>query len=363
MAKRLVIAEKPSVAADIARALGGFTRHGDYFESDDTIVSSAVGHLLEIGMPEEEEVKRGKWTFAHLPAIPSRVRAEADREVRGPAEDAAQADQAQGRRLARQRVRRRPRGRAHLPLHRPVRGHRQADPAAVAAVDDDGGDPRRLRRAAHRRGDAAARRRREVPLRVRLARRHQRHARDDGVQLEGGRLPADDRRARADADARDPGRARGEDPRVRAARLLGGARHVPRGGRRVPGPLVRREVPQAGGRSGRARRAPVGRGEGAGDRGEVRGQARRRHRGVEAVDAEPAAALRPDDAAARGQRPLRLLGAHDAVARAGALREAQGADLSAHRLARAARGLHRHRARRRSRCSARPTPTARTRGA
>jgi DNA topoisomerase-3 len=71
MTKRLVIAEKPSVAADIARALGGFTRHGDYFERDDTIVSSAVGHLLEIGMPEDEEVKRGKWTFAHLPAIPS----------------------------------------------------------------------------------------------------------------------------------------------------------------------------------------------------------------------------------------------------------------------------------------------------
>ena len=71
MAKRLVIAEKPSVAADIARALGGLARHGDYFEGDDTIVASAVGHLLEIGMPEDEEVKRGKWTFAHLPAIPS----------------------------------------------------------------------------------------------------------------------------------------------------------------------------------------------------------------------------------------------------------------------------------------------------
>jgi len=71
MTKRLVIAEKPSVAADIARALGGFARQGDYFERDDAIVSSAVGHLLEIGMPEDEEVKRGKWTFAHLPAIPS----------------------------------------------------------------------------------------------------------------------------------------------------------------------------------------------------------------------------------------------------------------------------------------------------
>ena len=71
MSKELIIAEKPSVAADIARALGGFTRHGDYFESDTHVLSSAVGHLLEIGMPEDEEVKRGKWTFAHLPAIPS----------------------------------------------------------------------------------------------------------------------------------------------------------------------------------------------------------------------------------------------------------------------------------------------------
>ncbi len=72
MTKALIIAEKPSVAADIARALGGFTRHDDYFESDKYVLSSAVGHLLEIGMPEEEEVKRGKWTFAHLPAVPSK---------------------------------------------------------------------------------------------------------------------------------------------------------------------------------------------------------------------------------------------------------------------------------------------------
>src|SRR5512143_4132868 len=72
MSKTLIIAEKPSVAADIARALGGFTRHDDYYESDRYVLSSAVGHLLEIAMPEAEEVKRGKWTFAHLPAIPSR---------------------------------------------------------------------------------------------------------------------------------------------------------------------------------------------------------------------------------------------------------------------------------------------------
>ena len=71
MGKALINAEKPSVAADVARALGGFAKKDDYFESDDYVLSSAIGHLLEIGMPEEEEVKRGKWTFTHLPAIPS----------------------------------------------------------------------------------------------------------------------------------------------------------------------------------------------------------------------------------------------------------------------------------------------------
>jgi DNA topoisomerase-3 len=53
VAKKLVIAEKPSVANDIARALGGFTRHGDYFESRDHVLSSAIGHLLEL-VPRKE---------------------------------------------------------------------------------------------------------------------------------------------------------------------------------------------------------------------------------------------------------------------------------------------------------------------
>ena len=70
MSKKLIIAEKPSVAADIARALGGFTRKGDYFESDDYVLSAAVGHLLELAVPEEFDVKRGKWSFANLPVIP-----------------------------------------------------------------------------------------------------------------------------------------------------------------------------------------------------------------------------------------------------------------------------------------------------
>ena len=53
MTKQLIIAEKPSVAADIARALGGFTKTADYFESDQYVLSSAVGHLLELTVPEE----------------------------------------------------------------------------------------------------------------------------------------------------------------------------------------------------------------------------------------------------------------------------------------------------------------------
>ena len=70
MGKTLIIAEKPSVAGDISKALGKFQKHDDHYENDDYVISSAVGHLLTIAVPEEFEVKRGKWTFAHLPVIP-----------------------------------------------------------------------------------------------------------------------------------------------------------------------------------------------------------------------------------------------------------------------------------------------------
>ena len=71
MGKGLIIAEKPSVASDIAKALGGFTKKDDYFESDAFVISSAIGHLLMLCPPEGVEAKRGKWTFAHLPVIPA----------------------------------------------------------------------------------------------------------------------------------------------------------------------------------------------------------------------------------------------------------------------------------------------------
>ena len=70
MGKALIIAEKPSVASDIAKALGGFKKQEDFYESDKYVLSSAVGHLLQLCVPEQYEVKRGKWTFAHLPIIP-----------------------------------------------------------------------------------------------------------------------------------------------------------------------------------------------------------------------------------------------------------------------------------------------------
>jgi DNA topoisomerase-3 len=70
MGKALIIAEKPSVAADIAKALGGFSKQKDYFESPDYVLSSAVGHLVQLAVPEGHEVKRGKWSLANLPVIP-----------------------------------------------------------------------------------------------------------------------------------------------------------------------------------------------------------------------------------------------------------------------------------------------------
>ncbi len=74
MSKTIIIAEKPSVAQDIVRALtpvaGKFEKFADHFESDGYVVTSAVGHLVEIKAPEEYDVKRGKWSFANLPVVP-----------------------------------------------------------------------------------------------------------------------------------------------------------------------------------------------------------------------------------------------------------------------------------------------------
>jgi DNA topoisomerase III len=70
MSKSLIIAEKPSVARDLARVLGKFHHDKDYYENDRYVISSAVGHLVEIVPPEGAEVKRGKWNLENLPVLP-----------------------------------------------------------------------------------------------------------------------------------------------------------------------------------------------------------------------------------------------------------------------------------------------------
>ncbi len=71
MGKALIITEKPSVAADIARALGGFKKSKEYYESDDYLLSWAVGHLFELAVPESMK-DQDKWSLDKLPIMPER---------------------------------------------------------------------------------------------------------------------------------------------------------------------------------------------------------------------------------------------------------------------------------------------------
>ena len=72
MGKTLVIAEKPSVAQDIAEALGGFPkgRHAVY-ENEKMVISSAVGHVVELCLPAEMDVRHKKWSLVNLPILPA----------------------------------------------------------------------------------------------------------------------------------------------------------------------------------------------------------------------------------------------------------------------------------------------------
>ena len=73
--KTLVIAEKPSVARDLADALPGkFENHDSYLESDDTVITFAVGHLVELINPEEYDERFKKWRMADLPILPEEFR-------------------------------------------------------------------------------------------------------------------------------------------------------------------------------------------------------------------------------------------------------------------------------------------------
>jgi DNA topoisomerase-3 len=73
MPKTLIIAEKPSVAQDLARALGKIPRKGDHFENDEYVIASAIGHVVELEMPEDIDKKKyGFWRLETLPIIPEK---------------------------------------------------------------------------------------------------------------------------------------------------------------------------------------------------------------------------------------------------------------------------------------------------
>ena len=80
MGKTLIIAEKPSVMTDLSKALGKvmgkFEKKGKardaYFENDDAVITSAVGHLVELRMPTGPNGNKLPWKFDVLPAIPNR---------------------------------------------------------------------------------------------------------------------------------------------------------------------------------------------------------------------------------------------------------------------------------------------------
>ena len=74
LGKTLVITEKPSVARDIAAALGGFEDRDGYLESDSRVITFAVGHLYELLPPEELDPRFKRWTLDALPILPDEFR-------------------------------------------------------------------------------------------------------------------------------------------------------------------------------------------------------------------------------------------------------------------------------------------------
>src|SRR6201998_3962122 len=71
MAKTLVVAEKPSVGRDLSSALPGkFEKDEGYLESDEYVITWAVGHLVQLADPEEYDEKFKKWKMADLPIVP-----------------------------------------------------------------------------------------------------------------------------------------------------------------------------------------------------------------------------------------------------------------------------------------------------
>ncbi|MBP3646179.1 MAG: DNA topoisomerase III [Clostridia bacterium] len=73
MGKRLVVAEKPSVARDIARVLGASQRGEGYLYSDSDVITWAIGHLVTLKEPEELDERFKRWNANDLPILPEQM--------------------------------------------------------------------------------------------------------------------------------------------------------------------------------------------------------------------------------------------------------------------------------------------------
>ena len=247
---KVVLAEKPSVARELASFLGASARHEGYFEGKGYQVTWALGHLVTLMEPQDYDPALKKWSLETLPFVPERFGLK-------PIDEAGSRKQlAVVRRLFRVggradlRHRCRPRGRADLPVH-PGAGrlHGQAGAPALAQLAHRVGHPRRLPPAAAALRLRRTLRRGPLPQRGGLGRRPER----DPIlhrQPPRRRHPLE-RRPGADARPGHDRPPRRRDPHVQARAVLGAADALPRGHLQVR----RRSLRQGGGRPGAARSA------------------------------------------------------------------------------------------------------------
>src|SRR5699024_7722150 len=74
MSNKIILAEKPSVARDIARVLNCHKKGNSYLENDQYIVTWALGHLVTLAQPEAYDTKYKTWKLEDLPMIPKRLK-------------------------------------------------------------------------------------------------------------------------------------------------------------------------------------------------------------------------------------------------------------------------------------------------
>lgn len=80
-AKTLVIAEKPSVAADLAKVLKVPKATSDYFENERWVISSSIGHIVRLKDPEDLDPKWKRWVLKDLPMLPEKFDGTASPDV------------------------------------------------------------------------------------------------------------------------------------------------------------------------------------------------------------------------------------------------------------------------------------------